>query len=73
MNWVPQRAGALTTLILAVTTVPPAAAQTDVEMVGRMLSGARPPASYYLEKVRNPRAFEFSGEGRLPPDWDRKG
>ncbi len=63
MNWVPQGAGALTALILAVTTVPPAAAQTDVEMVGRMLSGARPPASYYLEKVRNPRAFEFSGEG----------
>ncbi len=50
-------------LILAVATAPPAAAQTDVEMVGRLLSGARPPASYYLEKMRNPRAFEFSGEG----------
>jgi M6 family metalloprotease-like protein len=44
-------------------------AQTDVEQVGRVLSGARPPAAYYAELARNPRAFRFSETN----GWIRKG
>ena len=50
-------------LILAVAMAAPATAQTDVEMIGRMMGGTRPPASYFRELAVNPRAFEFSGEG----------
>jgi M6 family metalloprotease-like protein len=37
-------------------------AQTDVEMVGRMRGGARPPRGYYEVLRRDPEAFRFSAE-----------
>lgn len=47
----------------------PAAAQTDVEELGRVLGGARPPASYYETLQRDPTAFQFSPDN----GWIRRG
>jgi M6 family metalloprotease-like protein len=50
-------AAALSTLVLVPGTM---SAQTDVEMLGRALGGARPPAGYYEVLARHPNAFRFS-------------
>ncbi len=48
-------------LAIALAVLPAGlAAQTDVEMTGRMLSGAQPPAGYYDMVAQNPDAFQFS-------------
>ncbi len=45
---------------LAAAVTSAAHAQDDVEMLGLMHGGARPPAAFYALKARNPNAFEFS-------------
>jgi M6 family metalloprotease-like protein len=56
------RYGALA-LVGALLVLPGSAeAQTDVEMVGRMRGGARPPRAYYEVLQRDPEAFRFSPE-----------
>jgi hypothetical protein len=50
-------AAALSTLVLVPGMM---SAQTDVEMLGRALGGARPPAGYYEVLARHPNAFRFS-------------
>jgi M6 family metalloprotease-like protein len=50
-------AGVLLVLLVLPRT---AGAQSDVEMVGRMRGGARPPRGYYEALQRDPAAFRFS-------------
>ncbi len=53
--------GAVLTLVAVLLVVPcVATAQTDVELVGRMLGGTRPPPGYYEMLRRDPQAFQFS-------------
>ena len=50
----------LTVTALGLCAVPDALAQTDVEELGRVHGGARPPAAYYEMLRRDPTAFQFS-------------
>lgn len=58
----PVRAGYAPLFLLGALLVLPgtAVAQTDVELVGRMRGGARPPLGYYEVLRRDPEAFRFS-------------
>ncbi|MDH3291353.1 MAG: M6 family metalloprotease domain-containing protein [Gemmatimonadota bacterium] len=55
--------------VVALLVAGPAAAQTDVEELGRVLGGARPPAAYYDMLRRDPTAFQFSEDN----GWIRRG
>jgi M6 family metalloprotease-like protein len=56
-------------LVVALLVAGPVAAQTDVEELGRVLGGARPPAAYYDMLRRDPTAFQFSEDN----GWIRRG
>ncbi len=59
----------LTALLMGLIAPSPAEAQGDVEALGRLLGGARPPVEYYDMIARNPNAFQFSAEN----GWIRRG
>ncbi|MDH3456361.1 MAG: M6 family metalloprotease domain-containing protein [Gemmatimonadota bacterium] len=54
---------------MGLCAVPEALAQTDVEELGRVHAGARPPAAYYDMLRRDPTAFQFSESN----GWVRRG
>ncbi len=63
------RAAAALGGVSALLMADPAAAQTDVEELGRVLGGARPPPEYYEVLRRDPSAFQFSQDN----GWIRRG